>query len=143
MRTSPRLRLDLPVRWNAYGPAMSEEHDLVVVGSGGAAMAAGIHARSQGKSVLLVERAVIGGTCLNIGCVPSKTLLAASGQREHALHSPFPGAPTSAGSVDLGALVAQKDELVSARCAALAAVRLRRSTSAGANMVPRQRGRPQ
>ena len=86
--------------------------DLVVVGSGGAAMAAGIHARSEGKSVALVERGVVGGTCLNIGCVPSKTLLAASGQREHALHSPFPVAPTSAGPADLRALVAQKDELI-------------------------------
>ena len=91
---------------------MSEEPDLVVVGTGGAAMAAGIHARSEGKSVVLVERGVIGGTCLNVGCVPSKTLLAASGQREHALHSAFPGAPTSAGPADLGLLVAQKQELI-------------------------------
>ncbi len=86
--------------------------DLVVVGTGGAAMAAGIHARAQGKSVVLVERGVIGGTCLNVGCVPSKTLLAAGGQREHALHSRFPGVPTSAGPVDLGSLVGQKDDLV-------------------------------
>ena len=91
---------------------MSEELDLVVVGTGGAAMAAGIYARSQGRSVVLVERGLIGGTCLNIGCVPSKTLLAASGQREHALHSPFPGAPTSAGRADFGSLVAHKDELI-------------------------------
>ncbi len=91
---------------------MSEELDLVVVGTGGAAMAADIHARSEGRSVVLVERGVIGGTCLNVGCVPSKTLLAASRQRQHALHSPFPGAPTSAGPADLGSLVAQKDELI-------------------------------
>lgn len=75
-------------------------------------MAAGIHARSEGKNVVLVERGVIGGTCLNVGCVPSKALLAASGQREHALHSPFPGAPTSAGPADLRALVGQKDDLI-------------------------------
>ena len=91
---------------------MGDELDLVVVGTGGAAMAAGIHARGQGKSVALVERSVVGGTCLNVGCVPSKMLLAASGQREHALHSAFPGAPTSAGPVDLGSLVAQKDDLI-------------------------------
>jgi len=59
-----------------------------------------------------VERGVIGGTCLNVGCVPSKTLLAASGQREHALRSPFGGVPTSAGPVDLASVVAQKDRLV-------------------------------
>ncbi len=59
-----------------------------------------------------MERGVIGGTCLNVGCVPSKTLLAASGQREHALRSPFGGVPTSAGPVDLASVVAQKDRLV-------------------------------
>jgi mercuric reductase len=93
---------------------MNMQLDLAVVGTGGAAMAAGIHARSQGRSVVLVERGVIGGTCLNVGCVPSKTLLAASGQREHALHSPFGGVPTSAGPVDLASVVAQKDQLVTA-----------------------------
>lgn len=91
---------------------MSGELDLVVVGSGGAAMAAGIHARRAGRSVALVERAVVGGTCLNIGCIPSKTLLAAGGRREHALHNPFRGVPTGGGPVDLAAVVAQKDALV-------------------------------
>ena len=91
---------------------MSNELDLVVVGTGGAAMSAGIHARSQGRSVVLVERGVVGGTCLNVGCVPSKTLLAASGHREHALHSPFGGISTDAGPVDLASVVAQKDRLV-------------------------------
>ncbi len=52
-----------------------EKLDLVVIGTGGAAMAAGIHARAEGRTVVLVERGVIGGTCLNVGCVPSKTLL--------------------------------------------------------------------
>jgi len=91
---------------------MDQELDLVVVGTGGAAMAAGIHARAQGKTVVLVERGVVGGTCLNVGCVPSKTLLAASGQREHALHGAFPGVPTSAGTADLGSLMGQKDALI-------------------------------
>ena len=58
---------------------MSESYDLVVIGTGGAAFAAGIEARSRGRSVLLVEHKMLGGTCLNIGCVPSKTLLAAAG----------------------------------------------------------------
>lgn len=86
--------------------------DLAVVGSGGAAMAAGIAGRRQGASVVLVERDVVGGTCVNVGCVPSKTLLAAAGTRHVATSNPFSGAPTSAGSVDFAALVAQKDDLV-------------------------------
>lgn len=84
--------------------------DLVVIGSGGAAMAAAIAARQAGKTVVLIEQAALGGTCVNVGCVPSKTLLA--GARHGALGNPFLGAPTSAGGVDFAALVGQKDELV-------------------------------
>ncbi|WP_026533864.1 FAD-dependent oxidoreductase, partial [Arthrobacter sp. H14] len=88
------------------------EFDLAVVGSGGAAMAAAISARQAGKSVVLIERGALGGTCVNIGCVPSKTLLAAAGARHAALANPFPGAPTSAWDVDLASLVHQKDQLI-------------------------------
>jgi mercuric reductase len=86
--------------------------DLAVVGSGGAAMAAGIAARKAGAEVVLVERGALGGTCVNVGCVPSKTLLAAAGTRHGALANPFEGVPTSAAAVDLGALVVQKGELI-------------------------------
>jgi mercuric reductase len=90
-----------------------DEHvDLAVIGSGGAAMAAAIAARQAGAQVVVVERDTLGGTCVNVGCVPSKTLLAAAGLRHGAATSPFAGAATSAGGVDLAALVAQKDDLV-------------------------------
>ena len=88
------------------------EFDLAVIGSGGAAMSAAIHARLLGASVVAIEQGALGGTCVNVGCVPSKTLLAAAHTRHAALTSPFPGVPTDAGSADLGALVQQKDELV-------------------------------
>ena len=86
--------------------------DLLVLGTGGAAMAAGIEARGRGKSVLLVEHGQLGGTCLNIGCVPSKNLLAAAGQRHRALTGRFPMVPTSAGEVDLPALMEEKQDLI-------------------------------
>jgi mercuric reductase len=87
--------------------------DLAVIGSGGAAMSAAIAARQAGASVVLIERAILGGTCVNVGCVPSKTLLAAAGSRHGAATNPFAGVPTSAdGGVDLAALIAQKDELI-------------------------------
>lgn len=93
---------------------MGEDYDvdLAVVGSGGAAMSAAIAASRARKTVVLIERGMVGGTCVNIGCVPSKTLLAAAGARHSALTHPFSGAPTSAGAVDFGALVRQKDELI-------------------------------
>lgn len=87
------------------------EVDLAVIGSGGAAMAAGIAARQAGASVVLIERGVLGGTCVNVGCVPSKALLAAADSRHAALSNPFAGVSTSADRVDLGALVTQKSEL--------------------------------
>ncbi|WP_137121276.1 mercury(II) reductase [Segeticoccus rhizosphaerae] len=86
--------------------------DLVVIGTGAAAMAAGIEARSRGRSVVLVEHGPLGGTCLNVGCVPSKNLLAAAGQRHRALSNPFEMVPTTAGAVDLPGLLAQKQDLI-------------------------------
>ena len=76
-------------------------------------MAAGIQARGKGRSVLLVEHGPLGGTCLNIGCVPSKNLLAAAGQRHTAAsNTAFPMVETSAGAVDVPALMAQKQDLI-------------------------------
>lgn len=89
-----------------------DKHDLIVIGTGGAAMAAGIVARSRGNSVLLLEHGPVGGTCLNIGCVPSKNLLAAAGQRHRAASSPFEGISTSAGTVALNTLMEQKQSLI-------------------------------
>jgi len=89
-------------------------YDLVVVGSGGAAMSAAITARQAGKTVLLIDAGTLGGTCVNVGCVPSKALLHVSGHYAAAAANPYPGAPTSAGPVDWAALITQKDDLVAA-----------------------------
>ncbi len=100
---------------NTDGPGSDlSSYDLIVIGTGGAAMAAGIEARERGKTVLLVEHDVLGGTCLNVGCVPSKRLLAAAGHRHAAATNPFPAASTSAAGVDLPALIAHKQQLVDA-----------------------------
>jgi len=88
------------------------DYDLVVVGSGGAAMSAAITARRADKTVLLIEAGQVGGTCVNVGCVPSKALLHRAGHRASAAANPYPGAPTWAGPADLLTLVAAKDELV-------------------------------
>ncbi len=49
--------------------------DLLVIGSGGGAFAGAIRARDLGRSVLMVERGTTGGTCVNVGCIPSKAML--------------------------------------------------------------------
>lgn len=93
---------------------MSTEHfDLAIVGSGSAAFSAAIHASESGARVAMVERGTVGGTCVNVGCIPSKAELAAAAQRHRAAHNPFPGIATSANGIDLGALVAGKDAIAS------------------------------
>jgi mercuric reductase len=87
-------------------------YDLAIVGSGSAAFSAAIRASELGARVAMIERGIVGGTCVNVGCIPSKAELAAAGQRHRAAHNPFPGVETSANGVDLGALVGGKDEIV-------------------------------
>ncbi|WP_236240213.1 mercury(II) reductase [Streptomyces sp. CC228A] len=87
--------------------------DLAIIGSGSAAFAAAIAARSKGASVVMIERGTTGGTCVNVGCVPSKALLAAAEARHGAAAAArFPGIQASAGPVGFPALIAGKDALV-------------------------------
>lgn len=92
-----------------------QTYDLAVVGAGSAAKAAATEARRRGKSVAMVERGQPAGTCLNVGCVPSKTLLAAAAVRATAQNSRFPGITASAGPVDLALLVKDKDRFIAER----------------------------
>jgi mercuric reductase len=89
------------------------EFDLAVIGAGSAGFSAAIRAAELGAQVALIGHGTIGGTCVNVGCVPSKTLIRAS----DALHqteaaSRFAGIRADAVLDDWGKLVAQKDELV-------------------------------
>lgn len=90
----------------------NDEYDLLIIGSGGAAFSAAIKSTEYGAKVGMIEREIIGGTCVNIGCVPSKTLLRAGEINHFAKENPFTGIQTSAGEVNLASLVNQKDELV-------------------------------
>lgn len=95
----------------ASGPGAAD-FDLLVLGAGSAAFAAAIKAREAGRTVALVESGTLGGTCVNVGCVPSKALLRAGELAWAAGHHPYHGLATSSGPVDLKALVAAKDDLV-------------------------------
>jgi len=64
---------------------------IAVIGSGGAAMAAALKAVEQGARVTLLERGTIGGTCVNIGCVPSKIMIRAAHIAHLRRESPFDG----------------------------------------------------
>ena len=88
------------------------EYDLAIIGSGGGAFSAAIAASEKGLRVVMIERGTVGGTCVNVGCIPSKALLAAAEARHRAVEQRFPGIRTEAGPVDFGALVEGKDEIV-------------------------------
>ena len=89
-------------------------YDLVVVGAGSAGFSAAITAAEDGAQVALVGHGMIGGTCVNIGCVPSKTLIRATEAVHYANSAPtrFAGIESSARVVDWAAQIAQKDALV-------------------------------
>nr|VTP01957.1 Mercuric reductase [Mycobacterium riyadhense] len=89
-------------------------YDLAIVGSGAAGFAAAIAARGKGRSVVMIERGTIGGTCVNTGCVPSKALLAAAQARNVSLDGRFPGIAVTPFGVDAPAFFAGKNDLVAA-----------------------------
>lgn len=57
---------------------MQASADLIIIGSGSTAFAAALRATSHGAKVLMFEKSVLGGTCINWGCIPSKTLINAA-----------------------------------------------------------------
>lgn len=87
-------------------------YDLMVIGGGSAGFAAAIKGAELGYRVALVEAGAIGGTCVNVGCVPSKTLIRAMEQQRLAETRRFDGVHTSAGSVTWPQVIEQKDRLV-------------------------------
>ncbi|KAB2337349.1 dihydrolipoyl dehydrogenase [Cytobacillus depressus] len=63
------------------------ETDTIVIGSGPGGYVAAIRAAQLGQKVTIVEKATLGGVCLNVGCIPSKALIAAGHRYETAKHS--------------------------------------------------------
>ena len=88
------------------------KYDLLIIGSGSSAFAAAIGASRLELSVLMVEQGVVGGTCVNVGCIPSKALLAAGEARHQAMSNRFPGITTSSSAVDMAKLIAGKSQIV-------------------------------
>ncbi len=88
-------------------------YDLVVVGAGSAGFSAAITAADQGARVALVGSGTMGGTCVNVGCVPSKTLIRAAEQLHNArVAARFAGIRAEATITDWRATVRQKNALV-------------------------------
>lgn len=91
---------------------LKADFDLLVIGGWAGGFAAAITASELGKRVGMINAGTIGGTCVNVGCVPSKTLLRAAEAWHQAGHHPFKGVSTAQVSLDWAALRAEKDALV-------------------------------
>jgi len=91
----------------------ADRYDLAVIGAGSAGFSAAITAAEQGAQVALIGHGTIGGTCVNVGCVPSKALIRATEAVHHAnAASRFDGISGTGKVNNWSALRAQKDELV-------------------------------
>src|SRR5215831_3348879 len=95
---------------------MSELFDLIVIGAGPGGYVAAIRAAQLGMKVAVVEkRATFGGTCLNVGCIPSKALLQSSHLYEQAGHDlGVHGIKLSPPTLDLAQMMKRKTEVVDA-----------------------------
>lgn len=86
--------------------------ELMVIGGGGAGYAAASTAARLGRRVALVERAELGGTCLNRGCVPSKTLIRSAEVLDTVRRADQFGVAVAAARLDYARVVARKDAII-------------------------------
>src|SRR5213594_4073571 len=87
--------------------------DLMVIGSGPGGYVAAIRAAQLGMKVACVEREYLGGTCLNVGCIPSKAMLESSERFYSTTHAlPRHGINVGNVSLDLKKLLVRKDDVV-------------------------------
>ncbi|MCH7802268.1 MAG: FAD-dependent oxidoreductase, partial [Chloroflexi bacterium] len=90
------------------------DYDLIVIGGGAAAFAAATKANDLGKTTLMINSGLpIGGTCVNVGCMPSKTLLTIGDEHFYGQRSRFDALRNGHHhNLDMAAAVAEKDEIV-------------------------------
>ncbi len=109
-----QVRERRPIPEGQRFPSGGGEFDLMILGGGSAAFAGAIKAAELGAKVAIVEMGTIGGTCVNIGCVPSKTLIKAAELCYRSAYPKFEGLTACPPPSDWQRVVQQKDELVAA-----------------------------
>lgn len=89
------------------------DFDIIVIGAGPGGYPAAIRAAQLGKKTAIVEKEAFGGTCLNWGCIPTKTLIASAERYHHAAHSEAYGITAKGVAFDYAKMAARKAEIVS------------------------------
>lgn len=107
------IRERKPIEGERKAPSTNGvDYDLMIIGGGSAAFAGAIKAAELGSRVAIIESGTIGGTCVNIGCVPSKTLIRAAEHCYRRSYHDFEGLGVCPPPEDWQAVVRQKDQLV-------------------------------
>ena len=95
---------------------MSEQNfDLVVLGGGSGGYAAALRATQLGMTVGLIEKNKVGGTCLHVGCIPTKALLHAAEVADYTRESAKYGIQSTFGGVDIAGVTAYREEVVASK----------------------------
>jgi len=95
------------------GSGGNNQFDLIIIGGGSAAFSGAIKAESLGLTTLMVNGGLdFGGTCVNVGCVPSKNLIRAAETVYHATHSNFKGITPKGVDIDFEQVIKDKKKLV-------------------------------
>ncbi|MBB5631814.1 dihydrolipoamide dehydrogenase [Cryobacterium mesophilum] len=95
---------------------MSEQNfDLVVLGAGSGGYAAALRATELGMSVALVEKGKLGGTCLHVGCIPTKALLHSAEVADVSRESAKYGVTTAFEGIDIAGVTAYREEIVASK----------------------------
>jgi dihydrolipoyl dehydrogenase len=95
------------------GDASGDTFDVVVLGAGSGGYACALRAAQLGLSVALVEKGKLGGTCLHVGCIPTKALLHAAEIADAARDSEQFGVNATLEGIDMGGVHKYKDGVVS------------------------------
>ena len=92
---------------------MTEHYDAIVIGTGQAGPSLAVRLAKSGKKTAIIERKLFGGTCVNVGCVPSKTLIASARAAHVARHGADYGVIIDGPvRVDMARVKARKDAVV-------------------------------
>src|SRR5579864_9323610 len=86
--------------------------DVIVIGTGQAGVPLATRLAAAGKHVAIVERGALGGTCTNVGCTPTKTLIASARAAHVARTAGLLGVRTGPVEIDFRAVMARKDRIV-------------------------------